>query len=67
MLSGYVFHPAYRVTYAGTDARLLRVLKQPAFWEGRYLIQRAGSGGPEDERLAVLCILMMLLLERQRG
>lgn len=66
-LSGYVFHPAYRVTYTSTAAPLLRAVKQPAFWEGRYSVERTGSGLPEDERLAVLCILMMLLLERRRG
>ena len=67
MVSGYLFHPAYRVSYTGTEAPLLRAVKQPAFWEGRYAIERVGSGGPEDERLAVLCILMMILLERRRG
>jgi hypothetical protein len=67
MVSGYLFHPAYRVSYTGTEAPLLRAVKQPAFWEGRYAIERVGSGGPEDERLAVLCILMMVLLERRRG
>ncbi|HUF31416.1 MAG TPA: hypothetical protein VMM77_12260, partial [Gemmatimonadaceae bacterium] len=67
MLSGYVFHPAYRVSYTAGGASLLRVLKRPAMWEGKYDIERTGSGDPEDERLAVLCILMMLLLERSRG
>ena len=66
-LSGYLFHPAYRVTYTSTGAPLLRAIKQPAFWEGRYSVERAGDGDTEDERLAVLCILMMLLLERRRG
>jgi hypothetical protein len=36
-------------------------------WEGKYTIERTGNGQPEDERLAVLCILMMLLMERSRG
>jgi hypothetical protein len=67
ILSGYVFHPAYRVAYIGSGAPLLRVVKQPALWEGRYAIEQAGQGDPGDERLAVLSVLMMLLLERQRG
>jgi uncharacterized protein YxjI len=67
ILSGYVFHPSYRVTYVGSGAPLLRVVKQPALWEGRYTIEQADTGDPEDERLAVLSILMMLLLERERG
>lgn len=67
MLSGYLFHPAYHVSYCQGGATLLRVAKQPALWEGRYTIDRTGKGDPDDERLAVLCVLMMLLLERGRG
>lgn len=67
LLSGYLFHPAYLVTYSGTGAPLLRAVKRPAMFESRYDIERVGSGGPEDERLAVLCLLMMVLLERRRG
>lgn len=66
ILSGYLFHPAYRVTYAGTGAPLVRAVKRPSLLESRYEIERIGSG-PEDERLAVLCLLMMVLLERKRG
>jgi hypothetical protein len=67
MLSGYLFHPAYRISNVGSGAPLLRVVKQPAFWEGRYAVERIGNGDPEDERLAVLSTVMMLLLERSRG
>jgi uncharacterized protein YxjI len=67
MLSGYLFHPAYRISYVGSGTPLLRVVKQPAFWEGRYAVERIGTGDPEDERLAVLSTVMMLLLERSRG
>lgn len=67
LLSGYLFHPAYRVSYTGTGAPLLRAVKRPAFWEGLYSVERAGTGDPEDERLAALSIFMMLLLERRRG
>jgi len=35
--------------------------------EGRYKVEQVQAGDSEDERLAVLSILMMLLLERQRG
>lgn len=67
MLSGYLFHPAYGINYAQSGTPLLRVTKQPAFLEGRYKVERVQAGDSEDERLAVLSILMMLLLERQRG
>ena len=66
MLSGYLFHPAYRVTSAD-GAVVLRAVKRPAFWEGRFEVEALSPLPEDDERLAVLSILMMLLLERQRS
>ncbi|MBC7791446.1 MAG: hypothetical protein H7Z74_15985 [Anaerolineae bacterium] len=67
MLSGYVFHPAYRVTRTDNEATVLRVVKRPALFEGHYTIERLAVLGQEDELLAVLGILMLVLLERSRG
>lgn len=67
LFTGYFFHPAYVVARAADDAPVLRAVKQPALFEGRYTIQREGELSPGDETLAVLSVLMMLLLERQRG
>ncbi len=65
--TGYFFHPAYRVSRAGTEIPVMRAVKQPAFWEGRYTIERVQDLPPADETLAVLAVFMMLLLERHRG
>jgi hypothetical protein len=67
MLSGYVFNPAYLVTHVATGTTALRVVKRPAFLEGRYRVDAQARMGDEDERLGLLSILMVLLLERQRG
>ncbi|MEJ7811921.1 MAG: hypothetical protein WKG32_16030 [Gemmatimonadaceae bacterium] len=67
LLTGYVFHPAYRVSRAEGDAPVLRAVKRPAFLEGRYTLERTGALDDGEERLAVLSVLMMLLLERSRG
>lgn len=68
MFSGYVFHPAYVVTRADTGELVMRIVKQPAMWEGKYTIEKVSASlRPEDETLAVLNLLMMLLLERRRG
>jgi len=67
MLSGYVLHPAYRVTRAGSDEQVVRAVKRPAFFEGRYRIDRTGTLSEDEERLVLLGLLMMLLLERNRG
>lgn len=66
MLSGYVFHPSYSVTRSD-GTRVLHVKKQPALWEGRFTIEREAELTPDEEASAVLSILMMVLLERDRG
>jgi hypothetical protein len=65
MVTGYRLHPA-QMTRVDTSAPTLRVSKQPAFVKGRYHIDRSGELHEEAERRAVLSLLMMLLLERQR-
>ena len=66
LLAGYVFHPVYNVLRTdGTTA--LRVSKRAAFFEGRYDIEKLQDVTPQEEGLAVLSVLMMLLLERRRG
>ncbi len=67
MLSGYLFHPAYRLTNSDGGTALLRIEKRPALFEGLYRIEALGAMSTDEERLAMLSILMMLLLERQRG
>jgi len=67
MFTGYLLHPAYRVSRAGSEEPMLRAVKQPAFFEGRYRVESPGALPDDEERLALLSILMMLLLERQRG
>lgn len=67
MLSGYAFHPAYRVTRAGTDAAVLRLVKRPALFEGRYSIERLAVLAQDEELLAILGLLMLVLMERSRG
>jgi len=55
------------VSRAGSEEPMLRAVKQPAFFEGRYRVESPGALPDDEERLALLSILMMLLLERQRG
>jgi hypothetical protein len=67
LFSGYLFHPAYGVTRVDSGAVALRAKKQAAFLEGRFRVEATGPMSEDDERLGVLSILMMLLLERARG
>jgi len=67
VLSGYLFHPAYLVTRTADGAPLLRARKRPAMFEGRYEITRLGELSDAEQELGLLAVLMLLLLERERG
>lgn len=58
-------NPAYLVERNGET--LLRVQKERAFFEGRFTIQNCGDLSDDEETLLITSILMMVLLERQRG
>jgi hypothetical protein len=67
LLSGYVFHPAYLLSRGEGHPALLRVVKRPAMFEGRFSLEAvAPADGPWIE-VAVVGLLMMLLVERDRG
>jgi uncharacterized protein YxjI len=66
-LTGYLFHPAYLVSRADGTV-LLRMEKQPAFFEGKFRLERrAATLAPDEETRALLGLLMMIMLERSRG
>lgn len=66
MLTGYFCHPSYLATRSdGSPA--MRITKQPAFFEGKFLIEKVGHVSPREELNLFLSFLMLLLLERQRG
>ncbi|MBS1793930.1 MAG: hypothetical protein JSS81_08755 [Acidobacteria bacterium] len=66
ILSGYVFNPSYIVTK--TDGSVIaRLKKQPAMFEGKFLLENLAPFSPEEETRIVLGVLMMTLLERARG
>ena len=66
MFTGYMFHPAYIVSDAA-GAPLMRVEKQPAFLEGRFTMEKLGQLGGDEETVAMLSLIMVILLERRRG
>lgn len=66
MFSGYLFHPSFVATRAdGTPT--MRMTKQPAFWEGRFQIDKLGEMTPREELNLFLSFMMLVLLERRRG
>jgi hypothetical protein len=65
--TGYVLHPAYRVARAHPPALVMRAVKRPALFESRYTIEQVEDLTGEEQTLALLALLMLLLLERGRG
>jgi hypothetical protein len=45
----------------------MRMTKQAAFWEGKFLIEKLGNLSEREELNLVMSYLMMVLLERKRG
>ncbi len=65
-LTGYFCHPRYLASRSnGTPA--MRLTKQPAFWEGRFQIDKLGDMTAREELNLFLSFLMLVLLERRRG
>jgi uncharacterized protein YxjI len=65
--AGYLFHPKYLVSRTdGTP--VLRATKQPAFFEGRFNVDRLPAElSPEAERLLLIGAVTVLMLEKERG
>ncbi len=66
MFTGYIFNPAYIVSKP-ESAPIARLQKQPAMFEGKFLLSNQGQIAAADETLVLLGVLTMTLLERARG
>jgi len=71
--SGYVFNPAYLVTRpngsgSGPGQIVMRLAKEPAFLESSFSIEQVDPNVSEQEEKQILLgLMMMVLLERNRG
>ncbi len=66
MFTGYFLHPAYIVARQDGTA-VMRLEKQAAFLEGKYSIEKLAPLSESEEERVILSLLMMVLLERNRG
>lgn len=66
IFSGYFFHPTYNLMRPDGTV-VLRATKQPAMFEGKFTIEKLSELDAGDESLAVLSLLLMLLMEKNRG
>lgn len=66
MFTGYVFNPTYLVSRP--DGRtVMHLSKQPTFLSRMFSIKKVDQISDREEIQVVLSLLMMLLLERNRG
>jgi uncharacterized protein YxjI len=66
IFTGYFFNPSYLVT--GTNnAPIARLVKQPAFLEGKFQLTKIAEINAAEESCVLLGLLTMTLLERTRG
>lgn len=61
-----LFHPRYLATRSSGD-HALRLVKRPAFWQGKFDIEQTGPASPREIMNLLLSFLMLVLLERRRG
>jgi len=66
MFTGYFFNPSYIVSKID-ETRIARLQKQPAFFEGKFLLSPLSPMSDDEEVKVLLGVLTMTLLERSRG
>jgi hypothetical protein len=66
MFTGYVFNPKYLVSRSDGKV-VMHLKKEPAFLSRIFTIKQVDSLSQVEEETALLSLLMMILLERQRG
>lgn len=66
LLAHYVFHPKCLVSRED-ERPVMRLVKEAAFFEGRFRIDKLSDLDEDEERRVILSLLMMVLLERARG
>lgn len=66
--TGYFLNPKYGVQDLASQRTMLRVTKHRSFLESRFEIERLETSlGEASEMAVLLAILVMVLLERERG
>ncbi len=66
ILSGYLFHPSY-IVLRPNGAEVIRLKKEPSFWGRKFSVDKLAEFESGEEDRVVLGLMMLILLERQRG
>jgi uncharacterized protein YxjI len=66
MFTGYVFNPVYLVSRADSTV-VMRLEKIPTFLSRKFIIKAVDRISDREEQQILLSLMMMLLLEKNRG
>lgn len=66
MFTGYLFNPSYLVTDLKGKA-MVRLKKEASFFGRRFRVNQLHETHSDDDHRIMLSLMMMVLLERQRG
>ncbi len=66
LFMGYFLNPTYIVSRPD-GSPVMRLLKMPAFMEGKFQLQKLADLDEAEENRVLLSVVMMTLLERTRG
>lgn len=66
IFTGYFTNPSYIITDSNGNA-VMRLKKKPALWEGKFSIESIAELESQQQIRILVALLMMTLLERDRG
>lgn len=66
LFAGYFFNPTYLVTRPDGTV-VMKLIKQPSLFEAKFSIEKVVEMDDLDEKRIVLSMIMMTLLEKNRG
>jgi hypothetical protein len=68
MFSGYFLHPSYTVKSSVDEQAIMRITKEPAFFEGLYSVDLLDQKlSYEEEIRALLALMLLIQFMRRRG
>jgi uncharacterized protein YxjI len=65
LATSFLFHPAYLVKRG--DTKVLRLVKKPSFFESKFELEKHEELSNDEETLALLGLLVMILAAKNRG
>jgi hypothetical protein len=66
MFTGYVFNPSY-IVKDKNDKIIFELKKMPSLFGRRFQLNKMSMLEPDEESLVIFSLMMMVLLERNRG